>query len=235
MYPTPRSVLMSSGAAASTSILRRRRKIWNIDASVENFYIVVHQRLGAEQMFPAQHSFAAIAKVPSRAQNSPLVKGTISPRRRGQATVPQAEHPTGKHVPRPLGVLFWLSHLQFRPPQHRADARQKLTRAEGLSEIVVGAELKSNDAVNLIEMLTGKHDVIGRSDSARRARTISKPFSFPNFRSRITRSTPPAVSTRAISSAIRSRADPDILIDQVIGDHGAQCGIIVNDENVLQS
>ena len=27
MYPTPRSVLMSSGAAASTSILRRRRKI----------------------------------------------------------------------------------------------------------------------------------------------------------------------------------------------------------------
>src|ERR1700722_4758384 len=73
-------------------------------------------------------------------------------------TVPQAEHPTGKPVPRPLGVLFWLSHLQLRPPQHRADARQKLTRTEGLSEIIVGAELKSNDAVNLIEMLTGKHD-----------------------------------------------------------------------------
>ena len=94
--------------------------------------------------------------------------------------------------------------MQFRPPQHRVDARQKLTRAEGLSEIVVGAELKSNDAVNLIEMLTGKHDDWQIGFRTEGTDDLSKPFSFPNFRSRIARSTPPAVSTRAISRPLEA-------------------------------
>src|SRR6266540_5312085 len=43
------------------------------------------------------------------------------------------------------------------PPQHRSDPRGHLTRAEGLDDVVVGAELEADDAVGLLAA-GGEHD-----------------------------------------------------------------------------
>ena len=44
-----------------------------------------------------------------------------------------------------------------RPPQHRPDPRGHLARAEGLDDVVVGAELEADDAVGLLAA-GGEHD-----------------------------------------------------------------------------
>src|SRR5580704_3789017 len=56
-----------------------------------------------------------------------------------------ARDPVGAAHTRAPGILADLG-----APQHRADARQQLPRAEGFGEVVVGAELKTHDAVGFL-------------------------------------------------------------------------------------
>ena len=62
-----------------------------------------------------------------------------------------------------------LAHLGAAAAQDGADAREQLARAEGLGEIVVGAELEAHHAVGLLDA-AGEHDDRDRRLVAQAAR-----------------------------------------------------------------
>lgn len=53
--------------------------------------------------------------------------------------------------------LLALGGHRLRAPQHRTDAREQLARVEGLAEIVIGAELEPDDAVDVVSP-RGEHE-----------------------------------------------------------------------------
>ena len=94
-------------------------------------------------------------------ENSPVVSGTVlavaGQRARGEVELELAEAVNVSvsargRARRPGGRLA---------AQHRVDARHQLARVEGLGQVVVGAHLQADDAVDVVA-LGGEHDDRGR-------------------------------------------------------------------------
>jgi len=77
----------------------------------------------------------------------------------GEATPERLELEAGKPVD---DVLMRLAAAILLSPQHSADARDQLAWIEGLSEIVVRAELEPDDAINVFRQRREKDDRQGR-------------------------------------------------------------------------
>jgi hypothetical protein len=61
------------------------------------------------------------------------------------------------------------------PPQHRADTRQQLPKAERLGDVVVGAEFEADHPIDLVVAMAGGddyRDVGSRPDLAQQVETV---------------------------------------------------------------
>ena len=67
------------------------------------------------------------------------------------------ELPAGKLKAATLGVARRSGASLFEPSQHRAHAREQFTQIERFGQIIVGAELKPDDPIDVIAAMTG-HD-----------------------------------------------------------------------------
>src|SRR6186713_440738 len=68
------------------------------------------------------------------------------------------EFPAVEAVAAALGITRTCCPPHLLPPQHGADARQQLPQAEWLDDVVVGAELETDDAVDFIGPVPGRDD-----------------------------------------------------------------------------
>jgi hypothetical protein len=95
----------------------------------------------------------------------------------GEAARPPVQSPAGKLVAPAFGVAVRRGPLSVKTPQHCAHPRQQLPQVEGLRHIIVGAELKTDDAIDFIPAVTGcdyDRDVGTRADLAQEIETVPK-------------------------------------------------------------
>ncbi len=76
----------------------------------------------------------------------------------GQAARAEAQAPPSELIASTL-VVAWRDRVTtVEAPQHRAHSGQKLPQVKGFGHIVVGAQLETDDAVDLVAAVTGRDD-----------------------------------------------------------------------------
>ena len=106
---------------------------------------------------------------------SPLVNATSAPVGIGEAARAEAQPPPVELVASAFVVAGGNRARPVEPSQHGAHAGQKLPQVERFRHVVVGAELETDDAVDLVATVTGRDDdrhVGMRSDLPQQVETV---------------------------------------------------------------
>jgi hypothetical protein len=140
---------MNRGCDGSASIFRRKR----VDRAVVDF-IVVHAA-GIEQLIARENLLRGGEQGGEQVEFA--VRQVNVARIALEPAGSQVELEFGESIGANLAALGLCDSSALRPSQHCADARQQLTGAEGLGQIVICTELESHDAVGFIAD-AGEHD-----------------------------------------------------------------------------
>jgi len=81
-------------------------------------------------------------------------------------TAGRVDEPPGPAVELPAGkskaATSWIAHRRgssdIEPPQDRANPREQFAQVEWLGQIIIGAELKTNDPIDIIATVTSNND-----------------------------------------------------------------------------
>ena len=146
----------------------------HVYASVEDVF--VHSgRL--QKVLPAERALRSV-KEGDKQRIFPFRQRNFCPIRIGKSSGAKIELPGGK----PISATFCLACRRgpdpVEPSNDRAHPRQKLAQVERLRHIVVGAELKTDDSVDLIPAVAGDYDdwhIKTRAELAQRVEPIFEP------------------------------------------------------------
>ena len=126
----------------------------NVNASIEHVFV---DSGGLQKVLPAKRPLGSVEegdKQPVFAFGQRNVRAI----RIGKPSGAQIELPAGK----PIAAAFWLPCRggadPVQPPNDCAHPRKKLAQVEWLRHIVVGAELETDDPVDLIPAVAGDYD-----------------------------------------------------------------------------
>ena len=115
--------------------------------------------------------------------------------------------------------------LGLRAAQQRAHAREQLARAEGLGEVIVGAQLQAHYAVRLLGA-AGQHQDRDAGLVAQSARDVHAVLAL-EAHVEDHRVHHLASHRRGELRAVRDRRDADVVFLQVFGDESAHCRVVV--------
>src|SRR6267378_6656757 len=124
----------------------------DIDASIEN--ILVNSG-GLQQMLPRERSLRRFEK----GQQQRILAFAQRDRRRigiEESSAAPFELPAIESVPASLRIMSTCSPSHFLPSQYGADASKQLPEAEWLYDVIVGAELEADDAIDFIWTMAGR-------------------------------------------------------------------------------
>src|SRR6266702_3523847 len=126
----------------------------DVDAAVEDVFVDARR---LEQVLAAQRALRRLEEgqqqgVFALAQRDRCIGGIDQP-----ATT-AFELPAIEPIAAALGIAGARGPSHLLTPQHGADARQELPQAERLDDVIVGTELKADDAVDLVGPVPGRDD-----------------------------------------------------------------------------
>ena len=115
-------------------------------------------------------------------------------------------------------------------PQHRVDARDELARVERLRQVIVGAHLEADDAIDVLA-LRGQHD-----DGRRVARAAQAPAHRQAVlagQHQVEHEQVRRVALQALVEVARvgQRGDLEALLAEIAGEEIAQAHVVVDDED----
>ena len=122
-------------------------------------------------------------------------------------------------------------HRRGAPAQDRAQPRQQLARAEGLGEVIVGAELESDDAIGLLAA-RGEHQdrEIG---SGPHAATHLEAIEIGEHHVEDQGVDPAARGAREPARAVATRRHLETRRAEILGEHRGEALVVFDDQDAL--
>jgi hypothetical protein len=146
----------------------------HVDAAVED--VSMHSG-GLQKVLPAERALRSVQEG-DKQRIFPFRQRNVSAIRIGKPSGAKIELPAGK----PIAATFCLACRRgpdpVEPSNDRTHPRQKLAQVERLRHIIVGAELETDDSVDLIPAVAGDYDhwhIKTRAELSQRVEPIFEP------------------------------------------------------------
>src|SRR5258708_35449358 len=201
----------------------------DVDAAIEN---VLVEPGGLQQMLARQESLRGFEKG-NQQRVFALAQHDLHTLGIDQLAAAALKLPAVEPVATPLRIAGACNPSQFLAAQYRADARQQFPQAERLDDVVVRAELEADDAIDLVEAMTGQDDdghVRMGADVPQQVEAVM--FAELQVENDQAGMRPGEVSIHLVS--IGRNADGDVIFLEIAGHHSAYRLVVVDHDNVTQ-